>query len=85
MIVRIFGSFVSLWNVHVQWCLDGSLWESHNEIQLSCFPMFKYTPKVCKNQIVTAGRLVTALDMRPQPRVTLTNNNNPKVYSVVHK
>ena len=28
--------------------------------------LFKYTVKVCKNQIVTAGRLVTVLDMRPQ-------------------
>ena len=27
--------------------------------------MFEYTPKVCKSQIVTAGRLLTVLDMRP--------------------
>ena len=31
-----------------------------------------------KNQIVTAGRLVTVLDMRPQPRGTRTNNNDSK-------
>ena len=27
--------------------------------------MLKYTPQVCKNQIVTAGRLFTVLDMHP--------------------
>ena len=47
--------------------------------------VFKYTMKVCKNQIVTAGRLVTVLDMRPQPRGTPTNNNDLKVCSVTYK
>ena len=47
--------------------------------------LFKYTMKVCKNQIVTAGRLVTVLDMRPQPRGTPTNNNDLKVCSVTYK
>ena len=27
--------------------------------------MFEYTPKMCENQIVPAGRLLTVLDMRP--------------------
>ena len=40
--------------------------------------VFKYTRKVRKNQIVTAGRLVTVLDMHPQLRGTRTNNNDPK-------
>ena len=40
--------------------------------------VLKYTPQVCKNQIVTASRLGTVLDMRPQPRITLTTNNDPK-------
>ena len=40
--------------------------------------VLKYTPQVCKNQIVTACRLGTVLDMRPQPRITLTTNNDPK-------
>ena len=47
--------------------------------------VFKYTVKVCKNQIVTAGRLVTVLDMRPQTRGTLTNNNDSKVCSAICK
>ena len=40
--------------------------------------VLKYTPQVCKNQIVTACRLGTALDMRPQPRINFTTNNDPK-------
>ena len=40
--------------------------------------VLKYTPQVCKNQIVTACRLSTVLDMRPHPQITLTNNNDPK-------
>ena len=55
-----------------------------NAINLVCF-VFKYTVKVCKNQIVTASRLVTVLDMRPQTRGTLTNNNDLKVCSVTYK
>ena len=47
--------------------------------------LFKYTIKVRKNQIVTAGRLVTVLDMRPQPRGTRTNNNDSKVCSAIYK
>ena len=47
--------------------------------------MFKYTRKVRKNQMVTAGRLVTVLDMRPQMRGTRTNNNDSKVCSAIYK
>ena len=47
--------------------------------------LFKYTRKVRKNQIVTAGRLVTVLDMRPQMRGTRTNNNDSKVCSAICK
>ena len=41
--------------------------------------LFEYTPKVCKNQIVTAGRLLTVLDMRHStasnpPRVTMAQS-----------
>ena len=38
MIFVILGSFVSLWNVHVQWRLNRCLWEGHDKIQLSCLP-----------------------------------------------
>ena len=54
-------------------------------IQTNIQDMFKYTIKVRKNQIVTAGRLVTVLDMRPQPRGTRTNNNDSKVCSAIYK
>ena len=39
--------------------------------------MFEFTPKVCENQIVTAGRLLTVLDMRP----STASNSHAKVYS----
>ena len=40
--------------------------------------VFKYTPKGCKNQIVTAGRLLTVLDMRPSTTSNTTSNQDPK-------
>ena len=40
--------------------------------------VFKYTPKVCKNQVVMAGRLLTVLDMRPSTTNNPTSNNDPK-------
>ena len=38
--------------------------------------VFKYTPKGCKNQIVTAGRLLAVLDMRPSTTRNTTNNQD---------
>ena len=40
--------------------------------------MFKYSPKGCKTQFVTAGRLVTVLDMRPSTTNTITTNRATK-------
>ena len=40
--------------------------------------VFKYTPKGCKNQIVTAGRLLAILDMRPSTTINPTSNQDPK-------
>ena len=39
-----------------------------------CWLLFKYSPKGCKTQFVTAGRLVTVLDMRPSTTNTITTN-----------
>ena len=41
--------------------------------------VFKYARKGCKNQIVTAGRLVTVLDMRPSTTNTLTTKRATKI------
>ena len=41
--------------------------------------VFKYSPKGCKNQFVTAGRLVTVLDMRPSTTNTITTNRATKI------
>ena len=41
--------------------------------------MFKYAPKGCKTQIVTAGRLVTVLDMRPSTTNTRTTKRANKI------
>ena len=43
------------------------------------FRVFKYSLKECKNQFVTAGRLVTVLDMRPSTTNTLTNKRATKI------
>ena len=40
--------------------------------------LYQYTPKVCKNQVVTAGCLLTVLDMRPSTTNNPTRNNDPK-------
>ena len=40
--------------------------------------VFKYTPKECKNQIVTAGRLLAVLDMRYSTMSNPTSNQDPK-------
>ena len=40
--------------------------------------MFKYTSKVCKNQIVTASHPHTVLDMRPSTTNNPTSNQDPK-------
>ena len=40
--------------------------------------VFKYSSKGCKNQFVTAGRLVTVLDMRPSTTNTITTNRATK-------
>ena len=42
-------------------------------------PVFKYTKKGCKNQIVTAGRLLTILDMCPSTTSNTTSNKDPKL------
>ena len=41
--------------------------------------VFKYSRKGCKKQIVTAGRLVTVLDMRPSTTNTLTTKRATKI------
>ena len=40
--------------------------------------LFKYTPKGCKNQIVTAGRLLAVLDMCPSTTSNPMSNQDPK-------
>ena len=40
--------------------------------------LFENTQKVCKNQVVTAGCLLTVLDMRPSTTNNPTSNNDPK-------
>ena len=47
-------------------------------LSLMC-PLFKYSTKGCKNQFVTAGRLVTVLDMRPSTTNTITTNRATKI------
>ena len=41
--------------------------------------VFQYSTKGCKSQIVTAGRLVTVLDMRPSTTNTITTNRATKI------
>ena len=43
--------------------------------------LFEYSQKGCKKQIVTAGRLVTVLDMRPSTTNTLTTKRATKMDS----
>ena len=53
---------------------------NHTTIRVQHFNrvLFKYSPKGCKTQFVTAGRLVTVLDMRPSTTNTITTNRATK-------